>query len=219
MIDVSPSVVENIVGTRGGNPSFEVLQKVIYAFEHINPKWLINGEGKMLMKEKYSDLPVEVEDDAQSTSDKPDKKLIPFYEDAIIAGKTNETAGASTAYGVSEYINTGDWFREATAVIRHYGNSMIEYPSGSLLALKKVEDRRLLLWGKNYCIETTEFRVTKQLQPGEDKNTLVAYSSNCETYRDGRLIHAPITIPVKTIRSICLVLGCVVNEYSSGKGN
>jgi hypothetical protein len=54
---------------------------------------------------------------------------------------------------------------------------------------------KILLWGKNYCIETTEYRITKQLQPSEDKNMLLAYSSNRETYPDGRLIHAPVPIP------------------------
>ena len=44
-----------------------------------------------------------------------------------------------------EWIDAGDWFHEASAAIRHYGDSMIEYPSGCILVLKKVEDMRLLL--------------------------------------------------------------------------
>jgi transcriptional regulator with XRE-family HTH domain len=48
-IGVAPSVVGNIVGERQGNPSFEVLQKIINAFANvINVDWLINGEGEML---------------------------------------------------------------------------------------------------------------------------------------------------------------------------
>ena len=85
---------------------------------------------------------------------------------------------------------------------------MIEYPSGSILALKRVEDNRLIIWGRNYSIETTEFRITKRLQDGGE-DYILAYSSNESTYSDGRLIHSPIRIPKETIRHIDLVLGCV----------
>ena len=116
---------------------------------------------------------------------------------------------------VAEYIDTGDWFKEATAAIRHYGDSMVEYPSGSILALKRVYDLNLLIWGRNYCIETTEFRITKRLQDGGE-DYILAYSSNTETYPDGTLIHSPIKIPKVSIRHIDLVLGCVAKEYSNG---
>lgn len=33
---------------------------------------------------------------------------------------------------VAEEIDAGDWFPEATAAIHHYGDSMVEYPSGSI---------------------------------------------------------------------------------------
>jgi hypothetical protein len=64
-------------------------------------------------------------------------------------------------------------------------------------------------------IETTEFRVTKQLQY-DGGDTIMAYSSNRETYPDGRQIHSPLRIPVETVRSLDLVLGCVQKEYSNG---
>jgi len=47
-IGVSPTVVENVVGTRNGNPSFEVIYKVC-ANANINPAWLILEKGEMLM--------------------------------------------------------------------------------------------------------------------------------------------------------------------------
>lgn len=51
-IGVSPTVVENILGTRKGNPGFDVLQKTIYANANINPEWLMTGQGEMLKSEK-----------------------------------------------------------------------------------------------------------------------------------------------------------------------
>ena len=144
------------------------------------------------------------------------RNRIPFYDDvASIGGNNYMIADVSANTSISEWIDAGDWFPEATAAIRHYGDSMIEYPSGSILALKRVEDWRLLIWGRNYCIETTEFRITKRLQYGGE-DYILAYSSNQETYPDGTLVHAPIKIPKETIRRIDLVLGCVTKEYSNG---
>lgn len=144
------------------------------------------------------------------------RKKIPLYDTETIGGTIEKRADVNTAAQVVEWIDAGDWFPDATAAIRHYGESMVEYPSGSILVLRRVIDNNLIIWGRNYSIETTEFRITKRLQDG-GKDHVVAYSSNKETYPDGRQIHEHITIPKSTIRHIDLVLGCVTKEYSSGQ--
>jgi hypothetical protein len=50
-IGVSPTVIENVVGVRNGNPSYEVIHKVC-ANANINPTWLILEKGEMLMDEE-----------------------------------------------------------------------------------------------------------------------------------------------------------------------
>ena len=143
------------------------------------------------------------------------RKKIPVYDSQTIGGLNGTVANVDDNAKVSEEIDAGDWFPEATAAMHHYGDSMVEYPSGSILALKRVNDKRLIINGRNYVIETTEFRVTKQLQY-DGGDVIMAYSSNTETYPDGRQIHSPIKIPVETVRHIDLVLGCVTKEYSNG---
>lgn len=51
-VGISPTVVENIVGKRQGNPSFEVIQKIISSNANINTEWLIMGYGEMFKTEK-----------------------------------------------------------------------------------------------------------------------------------------------------------------------
>lgn len=139
-------------------------------------------------------------------------KKIPLYDDAVTIGGTNEmTAGVDANAKVSEWIDAGDWFPGATAAIHHYGDSMVEYPSGCILALKRVNDMRLLVNGEHYVIETDEFRITKQVQD-DGGDYIMAYSSNREVYPDGHLIHAPIRIPKASIRHLDLVLGCVIKR-------
>lgn len=187
--------------------SEENTTKFLAYFPDVSPEWLLTGSGEMLKSDSQ---------EVNFVAEQKDKKLIPFYDDvATIGGCNSISASVDGCMPASEWIDAGDWFHEAGAAIRHYGDSMVEYPSGCILALKKVEDLRLILWGRNYCIETTEFRITKRLQSGEG-DTIVAYSSNTDTYPDGRQIHEPKVIPMDSIRSVWLVLGCVIKEYSSG---
>lgn len=142
------------------------------------------------------------------------KNLIPFYDDVASIGGVNGGISANME-GVSqptEYIDAGDWFKDATAAIRHYGESMTEYPPGCILALKEVYERQLVLWGRDYVIETNEYRITKRLQRGDEEDAVRAYSTNTDTYPDGRLIHEPVDIHWEDIRRLFMVLGYVVKK-------
>ncbi|WPC15540.1 hypothetical protein LEQ04_00735 [Riemerella anatipestifer] len=145
------------------------------------------------------------------------RNLIPFYDDVATIGGTDLVADTYNAVSVAtDYIDAGDWFPSATAAIRHYGTSMIEYPNGCILALKRIYDTNSIVWGRNYVIETDEIRVTKRMQTCKtDDECIMAYSTNTETYPDGQLVHEPFKIRKENIRRIFLVLGRVVKEYSS----
>lgn len=144
------------------------------------------------------------------------KNLIPLYDDVQTIGGTLMSADISPVSTPTDYIDAGDWFKDVTAAIRHYGDSMVEYPNGCILALRKLNDKRSIVWGRNYVVETNEIRVTKRLQTClEDESCIMAYSTNEKTYKDGRLIHEPFKIYKDDIRQIFLVIGRVVKEYSS----
>lgn len=170
--------------------SSNLLEKFKESLPEINMVWLQTGEGDMLAKRK-----------------------IPLYDTPTIGGVNEMAAPVDDVATPSEWIDAGDWFPTATSAIHHYGESMVEYPSGCILALKRVNDPTLLINGENYVIETDEFRVTKQIQ--DDGDFITAYSTNRETYPDGRLIHAPFQIPKDRIRHLDLVLGCVIREFST----
>lgn len=151
-------------------------------------------------------------DDTTEQNNLPNK-LIPFFDEvATVGGIAYSTANMQAPAGQPELVDAGDWFREATAAIRHYGESMIEYPSGCILAIKEVYDRSLIIPGRNYVIETSEYRVTKRVQRGSNSNHITAYSTNTETYPDGRLVHEPFEIAWQSVSRISLVLGCVVRS-------
>lgn len=161
----------------------------------ISPQWLLTGEGEMFEDTKGN--------------------RIPLYDDAATIGGYNDVvANVDEASRMAQYVDAGDWFPAATSAIYHYGDSMVEYPSGCILALKRVDNPKLLVNGEHYVIETSEFRVTKQIMDKGDY--IMAYSTNKETYPDGELIYAPFAIPKEDIRHMDLVLGCVVKRVSNG---
>lgn len=202
-LGVAPNTITNWYGRK----TFDI--DVIYTkCVGVDMNWLLTGEGNMTYE-------VSKEENTSVESTKK-KNLIPFYDDVASIGGVNTISATMEGHMPSnEWIDAGDWFIDATAAIRHYGNSMIEYPSGCILALKELHDQRQIIWGRNYCIETDEMRVTKRLQAGTDEY-LMAYSTNTETYPDGHLIHEPFRIYKDTIRRIFMVIGCVIKEYSSG---
>ncbi len=177
---------------------------ILEYYPDINPEWLLTGQGEMLKVDKLE------------AKEEP-KNLIPFYDDVVTIGGNNnaiaDTSGVSTP---SDYIDAGDWFSGVTAAIRHYGDSMSEYPNGCILALRQLHDSNSIVWGRNYVVETSEIRVTKRLQTCKgDDECVMAYSTNTETYPDGQLVHEPFKIRKEDIRRVFMVLGRVVKEYSS----
>lgn len=188
-------------------------------YPELNMDWLIRGKGEMLKTEKnvinssgnnsanaINGNATVVNNGTQQLPSKREK--IPFYDDIATVGGTNSMVANATDGGTVKYIDAGDWFQDATSAIRHYGDSMIEYPNGVILALKRVYDKNLIIWGRNYCIETNEFRITKRLQDG-GRGYILAYSSNMETNPDGTPMHPPIKIMKSSIKHIDLVLGYI----------
>lgn len=145
------------------------------------------------------------------------QRRIPLYDNgAGIDRKSKRKPDTDASRGeVKEWIDTGNLFPDATSAIRHYGDSMSEYPSGSILVLKQLTDSGLIIWGRNYYVETREIGIIKRLQNG-GKNHIIGYSSSEKTYPDGRLIHEPVRIPKESIHHISLILGCITKEFSKG---
>lgn len=191
------------VDKSGDNTRKKTLDKISNAFPDLNIAWLRTGEGSMISDQVIY----------EETQTRDGRHLIPFFDDVATFGGTEITADVETTHAhATELIDAGDWFRDASAAIRHYGISMVEYPSGCILALREVRDRQLIIPGRDYTIETSEYRVTKRLQKGKTHEYVTAYSTNLETYPDGRMIHEPFDIPWSSIRRIYAVLGYVVKK-------
>jgi len=209
-VGLSRGFVNNI----GENITSKSLKKITEIYPELNINWLKTGVGSMLNSDTQEE---ESEVKFYDTENVPaGKRLIPLYNDVgTIGGVNNKVANLDThSTSPSEWIDPGDWFRGATAAIRHYGDSMKEYPSGCILVLKEVLDRRLIIPGKDYVIETSEYRITKKIRLCDNPEYIRAYSTNEEKYEDGELIHQPFDIHTELINRFLEVLGYVVKTGS-----
>lgn len=174
----------------------------------LNIEWLLTGEGEMLKEQSgVSDIEIKSKDTERN------QKLIPFYDIETTGGYNDLVSSSDTPANITGYVQAGGWFNgNETAAIRHVGDSMTEYPNGCILVVKEVVEKRLLVPGRNYVIETSEFRVTKRVQRGTSSNTIALYSTNSETYPDGRLVYEPFEVELEDIRHIFSILGYIVNQ-------
>lgn len=201
IIEISPQTVTNWMNRGVSKDGLTSIQK---SFPSINPEWLLTGKGEMILST--------AENSKTGTSHKKDR-VIPFYDAETTGGYNGVVSSSSDISDLIGYIQPGDWFdgRE-TAAIRHIGDSMVEYPDGCVLAVREVLDKHLLVPGRNYVIETREYRVTKRVQRGSTPSTIMLYSSNSEKYDDGRLVHEPFEVALEDVLHIFSVLGYIVNQ-------
>jgi phage repressor protein C with HTH and peptisase S24 domain len=154
-------------------------------------------------------------EDQKVVEPKESTRQIPFYEDAIVMGGNCDTVHMAGVTVHNEMIDAGDWFRDATGAMRVHGNSMFpNYPSGSIIAFKEVKDIQLLLFGQDYMIETSEYRVIKRVQKSQSENTICLCSYNDEKDGRGGYVHENFDVPLKKITRIFRVLGKVERTES-----
>lgn len=199
-ISVSNGYLRNIKGT----PSADKIERILILYPQVSRSWLLTGEGEMLKSADSHNISPQFE-----ILDEPNSKkgLIPFYGDVQSTGgdvSLRADVDGGQIYPTS-WIDAGDFFREATAIIEHVGESMVEYPNKCMIAIKKVDDMTLLVNGDVYVIETSEYRVTKKVL--DNSEYITGYSTNPETYPDGQLVYAPMKIPKDKIRAMYTVLG------------
>lgn len=182
------------------NITNKTIMKICSAHD-LSMEWVKTGEGPMLV------------DPETKAGHKKNDKAIPFYDVHTTGGYNGVVSSSDTHGDVVGYVEPGGWFDgHETAAIRHVGNSMDEYPDGCILVVREVVDRRLLVPGHNYVVETSEYRVTKRVQLGTRQGYMALYSTNQDRYADGRMIYEPFEIPLEDIKRIFSVLGYVVNQ-------
>ena len=211
---ISATVVENIVGTRRGKPSYDVLEKVC-ANAHVSPEWLILGKGDKI---------TEVFDTA--SKEQMEKKVSQAHytlTNAIPAAEAMQTGlkqiplvspMAAAGFGSTDFSILEEDVKEYYIVpkFKHCNvDFMIEvtglsmYPHfnpGDVIACSILHNSQFIQWNKYHVIATREQGIlVKRLMPGDNEECLKAVSDNKD--------YPPFDIPLEEITGIALVVGSV----------
>ena len=195
--------------SKGSDISSTWVTQIVEKYPRYNPDWLLTGKGAMLKSEG----------EATHKHTHSDIKLIPFYDINAEAG-TMQISNMDAVSQPDEWIDAGDWFRDADSAMRVHGDSMFPvYKSGSIVVMREVRDKTLIIYGQDYVLETSEYRVIKRIQKSNEKGNWLACSVNEEVWEKGdlagRLIHEPFDININNVHRVFRVLGCVSRTESS----
>ncbi len=160
--------------------SAKLANKITEAFPDIRKEWLLFESGTMTHSEMAG--------------------MISLYDSAKDMNMERKSP---------DKINVGSLFPKAEIAIRNASDSMVEYPLGCVLVLKRVNDESLLMPGSDYLVETDEFAVVRRVQKGKDDAHIALYSSNTSTYPDGKMVYEPFEIPMDSVKRIFSILGYI----------
>lgn len=159
----SSTISQYKMGKRKITPRFA--SKLQSLFPEISKEWFLTGEGKMLKGQE------------QPTPINP--------ECLYYAPKLPVSAMAGTLEGFTSSINQWDLenivvpIKGIDLVIPISGDSMKpDYPEGSLLLTKKIDEKAFIEWGKVFVLDTRNGVVIKQVYPGDEESKIKCVSIN-----------------------------------------
>lgn len=208
---VSATVVENVVGKRQGNPSFDVTKKLLLAIDTINPEWLLTGKGEMIKNAYIRD------EDAinMASEDTPIYRAkgiqsIPLYNiDAISNLSELFDPYQHTKYNIGDLSIPNAPRCDGAIYVR--GDGM--YPivnAGDIICFKAIHDVNNIFWGEMYLIEAAingeQLLTVKYIFQSEtDTDHILLVSENAK--------HQPIDVLKTNVKGLALVKASV--RYTS----
>ena len=178
-IGVAPTVIENIVGKRQGNPSFDVLQKTISANANINSEWLLSDRGEMLKASEESN--VIVREFKLKTDDMRRSDRVPLYNIEAVAGVV-AIFDDLHKQKPTDYLTIPN-LPKCDGAVHVTGDSM--YPllkSGDIIAYKVLNDKSNIFWGEMYLLSIDfngdSYVTVKYVQKSEKEGYVKLVSQN-----------------------------------------
>lgn len=139
----------------------------------INPSSLsaaMNGDEKYLTDNLIARL------QADSTPIETERDMIPVLPTDARAGTLADFADAVEAYDCERMVSP---IRGADYAMQITGDSMSpEYPSGSMIIIKKINEKAFIEWGKTYVLDTENGAVIKTIRKTDDPQVIECVSLN-----------------------------------------
>lgn len=172
--------------------SSSMADKIISCYPQVNKAWLLTGEGDMLNKTMRK---VAKDEDVESPTT---VLLLPMYahggtlNDFVTYAKENDCEKViSPIVGVDFAIQVS-------------GDSMApEYPNGSRVFIKRINEKAFIEWGKTYVLDTCNGIVVKRIVPSDQEGFIRCISINPNP------IYAPFDVSLSDVFGMYKVLLCM----------
>lgn len=152
--------------------------------------FLLTGEGSM-----FVDAPVIEEAHANELT------LVPLLPISAKGGSLNDFVSSVNLQDCEKIISP---IKGADIAITISGDSMAdEYPSGSIVLAKRINERAFIDWGKVYVLDTCNGAVVKTLTPSQKEDCVRCVSINPNP------IYAPFEVALNDIYGVYRVLLCM----------
>ncbi len=188
---------EQIVGLSNGfvnqvgdNIRQSSLAKIVGHYPELNINWLKTGEGDML---KTGPTPTNTADE--------DVIYVPLLPIHAQGGSLNDFVVSVKNSDCEKIVSP---IKGADFAINVSGESMYpEYPSGSQILIKKINERAFIDWGKTYVLDTCNGTVIKRIVPSTREGYIRCVSINPAPE------YAPFEVALEDIYGVYRVLMCM----------
>lgn len=149
---VSQSVLTRIRSERSPQTALQSdTAKVLASYFEVSSEWLLSGKGSMEQEKENIDLPI---------------RHIPLLPLTAQGGSLLSFADSVRIEDCEQIRSPID---DVDFAIDVRGDSMApEYPAGSRVLIKRINERAFIEWGKVYVLDTCNGSVIKKILPSED---------------------------------------------------
>ena len=170
----------------------ETMERIAKYFE-VSPSWLLTGEGEMLRGNEAEGVIVA----GQKSED--EISLVPLLPIAAQGGSLNDFVVSVKENDCERVVSP---IRGADFAMPVAGDSMApEYPAGSQIFIKKINERAFIDWGKVYVLDTCNGSVIKRVFPSDDTEKVKCVSINPD--------YPPFEVSFEDIYGMYRVLLCM----------
>lgn len=136
-------------------------EKIAPIFPELNKFWLLHNEGEMLNNQKYTEG--------------TEVLILP------VSAEGGRLDGFSTQIRAEDCETIISPIKDVDFAMTVTGDSMYpEYPSGSKILVKKINEKAFIDWGRVYVLDTCNGAVIKKIMPGSTEGRIKCLSINEE---------------------------------------
>ena len=169
------------------------IEKILNFYTDLNRTWLLNGEGSM-----FTTKP------SLAGFNELEYTRVPLLPISAQGGSLNDFVVSVSLQDCEKIISP---INGADIAITISGDSMAdEYPNGSIVLAKRINERAFIDWGKVYVLDTCNGVVVKTLTPSEKEDCIRCVSINPDP------IYAPFEVALNDIYGVYRVMLCMAKK-------